>query len=66
MLLRAGLVDEIEVEVVPIAIGGEATPTLFTAPDLPVDGVPTQLELTSAEIRSQGRVLLRYSVSGRE
>ncbi|MFA7512345.1 MAG: RibD family protein [Mycolicibacterium vanbaalenii] len=65
-LLRAGLVDEIEVEVVPIAIGGEATPTLFTAPDLPVDGVPTQLELTSAEIRSQGRVLLRYSVSGRE
>ncbi|WP_420752812.1 RibD family protein [Rhodococcus sp. O3] len=61
-LLRAGLVDEIEVEVVPIAVGGTDTPTMFTAPDLPIDGHPTRLRLVSVDRRSGDRVLLRYSV----
>ncbi|MET8760243.1 dihydrofolate reductase family protein [Lentzea sp. NPDC004782] len=62
-LLRAGLLDEIEIEVVPIAVGGTTTPILFTAADLPPDGSPTQLRLLAAEPRSRDRVLLRYQVT---
>lgn len=61
-LLRAGLVDEIEVEVVPIAVGGTTTPALFTAADLAPDDAPRPLRLIEAIPRSGGRVLLRYAV----
>lgn len=61
-LLRAGLVDEIEVEVVPIAIGGTLTPALFTATDLAPDELPVRLRLLEATARSGDRVLLRYAV----
>ncbi|WP_427164269.1 RibD family protein [Streptomyces sp. C1-1] len=62
-LLRAGLVDEIEIEIVPIAVGGTSTPALFTAPDLPKDGTPKALRLIAAEPRPQDRLLLRYEVT---
>lgn len=61
-LLRAGLVDEIEVEVVPVAVGGTATPALFTTTDLAPDDSPTRLRFIEATPRSGGRVLLRYAV----
>lgn len=61
-LLRAGLVDQIEVEVVPIAVGGTATPAMFTAPDLGPTDPPVALRLLEVEQRSHGRVLLRYAV----
>ena len=61
-LLRAGLVDEIEVEVVPIAVGGTTTPALFTTTDLAPDDTPTRLRLIETLPRSEGRVLLRYAV----
>ena len=61
-LLRAGLVDEVELEVVPIAIGGTATPALYTTTDLALNDRPTQLRLLEAAPRSDGRVLLRYAV----
>ncbi|MBQ0986603.1 dihydrofolate reductase family protein [Streptomyces sp. F63] len=61
-LLRAGVVDEIEVEVVPIAVGGTTTPALFTAPDLAADAEATPLRLLAVEQRPRDRVLLRYEV----
>lgn len=61
-LLRAGLVDEIEVEIVPIAVGGTATAALFTTTDLAPSGAPTRLRLLEATVRREGRVLLRYAV----
>jgi len=65
-LLRAGLLDEIEIEVVPIAVGGTTTPALFTATDLPPDATPTPLRLIEVEQRSRDRVLLRYQVLDHE
>lgn len=65
-LLRAGLVNEIEVEVVPIAVGGTTTPVLFTAADLTPDDAPTRLHLIETIPRSDGRVLLRYAVEPSE
>lgn len=61
-LLRAGLLDEIEVEVVPIAVGGATTPALFTTSDLAADESPTPLRLLGATDLGEGRVLLRYAV----
>ena len=61
-MLRAGLLDEIEVEVVPIAIGGTTTPALFTTSDLAPDDAPTPLSLLAATGLGEGRVLLRYAV----
>ncbi len=61
-LLRAGLVDEVNVEFLPALIGGLATPSLFDSPELPPDGTPTQLKLISAQVQAEGRVWLRYAV----
>ncbi|WP_336206722.1 dihydrofolate reductase family protein [Nonomuraea sp. LPB2021202275-12-8] len=61
-LLRAGLVDEIEVEVLPMAVGGTTATALFTAPDLDRSARPAGLRLLGVEERPEGRVLLRYEV----
>ena len=61
-LLRAGLVDEIEVEVLPMAVGGTTTSSLFMAPDLYPTDRPVPLRLLEVAPRSEGRVLLRYEV----
>ncbi|EHR52161.1 pyrimidine reductase, riboflavin biosynthesis [Saccharomonospora marina XMU15] len=61
-MLRAGLLDEIEVEVVPIAVGGTTTPTMFTAADLAATDTPTRLRLLGVTELREGRVLLRYAV----
>lgn len=61
-LLRAGLIDEINVEFLPAAIGGWETPSLFDAPALAPDEWPVQLELLSAQVQARGRVWLRYRV----
>jgi 2,5-diamino-6-(ribosylamino)-4(3H)-pyrimidinone 5'-phosphate reductase len=61
-LLRAGVVDQIEIEVVPFATGGSKTPALFTAPDLGPEAMPARLHLLGIEQLPQGRVLLRYAV----
>ena len=61
-LLRAGLVDEINVEFLPAVIGGFETPSLFDSPALKPDQWPTWLELISAQVRAEGRVWLRYEV----
>jgi riboflavin biosynthesis pyrimidine reductase len=61
-LLRAGLVDEINVEFFPAIIGGPDTPSLFDAPALKADEWPSRLKLVSAQVRPEGRVWLRYQV----
>jgi 2,5-diamino-6-(ribosylamino)-4(3H)-pyrimidinone 5'-phosphate reductase len=61
-LLRAGLVDEVNVELLPAIIGGSDTPSLFDAPALKPDEWPTRLKLISTHVQSEGRVWLRYQV----
>ncbi|MCL4490149.1 MAG: dihydrofolate reductase family protein [Chloroflexi bacterium] len=61
-LLRAGLVDEINLEFLPGVIGGFDTPSLFDSPELKADEMPTRLRLISAQAQADGRVWLRYEV----
>lgn len=61
-LLRAGLVDEINVEFLPAIIGGRDTPSLFDAPVLGPGEWPTRLRLISCQSQVSGRVWLRYHV----
>jgi len=61
-LLRAGLVDEINVDFLPAVIGGFETPSLFDSPDLKPDEWPTRLKLIAAQVRQEGHVWLRYQV----
>lgn len=61
-LLRAGLIDEVNVIVKPQIFGGFTIPTLFDAPDLKPDEWPTQLKLLSAQEEAAGHVWLRYQV----
>jgi len=61
-LLRAGLVDQVDLTLLPALIGGERTPALFDSPDLGPGELPTRLRLVSAQVESSGRVCLRYQV----
>lgn len=61
-LLRHGLVDEVDVEVLPALIGGLGTPALFDAEPLGPGEWPTRLDLLDAETLVGGRVRLRYRV----
>ncbi|GAA4288666.1 dihydrofolate reductase family protein [Georgenia daeguensis] len=63
-LLRAGLVDEVDLEVLPAAIGGRGTPSLFDAPPLRPGEWPVRLDLISVEEPGGGRLRLRYAVRG--
>jgi hypothetical protein len=61
-LLREGLVDEINILVCPVVIGGMETPALFNSPDLKPDDWPTPLNLISVQGFDEGHVWLRYEV----
>ena len=43
-LLRAGLIDEVNILFIPTLIGGSETPTLFESPELKPNEWPTGLE----------------------
>jgi riboflavin biosynthesis pyrimidine reductase len=59
-LLRAGLVDEISIELFPAVIGGPDTPSLFDAPALEPNEWPVRLKLISAQAQADDHVWLRY------
>lgn len=61
-LLRAGLVDEVNIEFLPAIIGGVETPSLFDSPVLLPEERPARLKLISAQVQANGRVWLRYEV----
>lgn len=64
-LLRHGLVDEVNLEVVPAVVGGMGTPALFDAAPLGPAEQPTALELLDAEPHGDGLLRLRYRVVSR-
>src|SRR5665811_2411027 len=64
-LLRAGLVDEVDIDTLPVVIGGRGTPALFDAPVLGPDEWPHRLDLLTVEQPVGGRLRLRYMVVGR-
>lgn len=61
-LLRAGLVDELQLLVFPAAIGGSGVPSLFDGPELAEGESPTRLRLLAAEVEAGGMLWLRYEV----
>ncbi|HET6986281.1 MAG TPA: dihydrofolate reductase family protein [Kribbella sp.] len=61
-LLRAGLVDELHLIVLPTAIGGATVPTIFDGPELADGTLPTALNLLSTHTTSDGVLSLRYEV----
>jgi len=61
-MLRAGLVDEIDIDVLPMAIGGRGTPALFDAPPLQPGEWPVPLALLTAKPLPNGVLRLRYAV----
>jgi len=65
-LLRASLVDEVNVELLPAVIGGFDTPSLFDSPALAPGEEPTRLALISVQVGNEGRVWLRYRVVSEE
>ncbi|MCY1142424.1 dihydrofolate reductase family protein [Actinoplanes sp. Pm04-4] len=60
-LLRAGLVDEIQLIVLPAAIGGTGA-GLFDGPALADGEFPTRLRLLSSQTEADGTLWLRYEV----
>ncbi len=63
-LLRAGLIDEVNIEFFPAIIGGCETPSLFDSPALKPGEYPVQLKLMAAQVQAEGRIWLRYQVVG--
>jgi 2,5-diamino-6-(ribosylamino)-4(3H)-pyrimidinone 5'-phosphate reductase len=62
-LLRAGLVDEVQVYLAPLIFGGASAPTLADGDGLP-RAQALQLVRTAFEPDAYGGVLLRYKVEG--
>lgn len=61
-LLRANLIDEVSLVLLPALIGGLETPVLFRCADLGPTDCPTRLELMSMDGEPAGRLHLRYRV----
>ncbi|MHA2035533.1 MAG: dihydrofolate reductase family protein [Promethearchaeota archaeon] len=62
-LIREDLIDEINILLNPVVIGGFNTPILFASPEVtPPEILPTKLELISLNRNKDGSVWLRYKV----
>jgi 2,5-diamino-6-(ribosylamino)-4(3H)-pyrimidinone 5'-phosphate reductase len=61
-LLRAGLVDEVNIVFFPALIGGTDTPSLFNSPALAPGEEPVPLRFLSAQVLPCDHVWLRYEV----
>jgi 2,5-diamino-6-(ribosylamino)-4(3H)-pyrimidinone 5'-phosphate reductase len=62
-LLRLGLVDEVQVYVAPIILGGASAPTLADGAGLPRD-LAVSLTRTGVSLEDDGGLVVRYVVSG--
>lgn len=62
-LLRAHLVDELELVILPVAIGGAGIPSFFDGDPLGPAEFPAQLTLTSSRVTADGAVWLSYGVN---
>ena len=62
VLLRAGLVDEIDLHLLPAVIGRAEAPAIFEGYDFGASGSVRDLRLISAEARADGSVFIRYAV----
>jgi len=61
-LLRAGLVDEIDLQVLPAVVGRADAPTIFEGYDPGTTGRIRPLHLISTESRPDGSTFIRYAV----
>ncbi|WP_454294767.1 dihydrofolate reductase family protein [Salana multivorans] len=61
-LLRAALVDEINVVTLPGLVGGLGTPSIMDGEPLDDDGAPLRLELLTCDVNPAGLVRTRYRV----
>ncbi|HWD82459.1 MAG TPA: dihydrofolate reductase family protein [Kribbella sp.] len=61
-LLRAGVIDELYLTVLPALIGGLGTPSVMDGPPLAVGESPTGLKLLSVHTDTNGSVRLHYAV----
>ncbi|WP_305786583.1 dihydrofolate reductase family protein [Symbioplanes lichenis] len=62
-LLRAGLVDEVHLVVVPAVIGGSGTPALFDGVPLSANERATPLRLVASQAEPDGVLWLRYEIA---
>jgi riboflavin biosynthesis pyrimidine reductase len=63
-LLRAGLVDEVDVQFLPAIIGSPDAPSLFAGFGLGDDDAPVRLTPIALEDQGQGFSFVRYTVAG--
>ena len=61
-LLRSGLVDEIDIQFLPVVIGRAEAPAIFEGYGRGALGSIRDLELISAEARPDASVFVRYAV----
>ena len=62
VLLRSGLVDEIDIQFLPVVVGSAGAPAIFEGYDLGALGSIRDLELISAETRPDASIFVRYAV----
>jgi riboflavin biosynthesis pyrimidine reductase len=61
VLLRSGLVDEVDIQFLPVVVGSAGSPAVFEGYDLGALGSIRDLELISAAARPDGSVFVRYA-----
>ena len=61
-LLRAGLVNEIDIQFLPAVVGRAQAPAIFEGYDFGAASIPCDLRLISTESRPDGSVFIRYAV----
>ena len=61
-LLQAGLIDEIDIQFLPAAVGRAEAPAIFEGYDFGAASSFCDLRLISTEIRPDGSIFIRYAV----